>query len=494
MAGAYNRILRALRAPFNERRRFHQRHIDIPVHGSCSKCHHFHINCLLPHDPTTHTRFRCEHCGHQMFGLGRSTTQYTLASVNTGTMITPHLCVEEQPHQAGSQGETVTVVNAQDVGLHFPTLDHPVSSPANQVAESPAQPRQESIQEPRIHNKRNRLKQWCSTTFPIRAIFQRLSNTVRVARPPAGPAPSTTNNTSVGPSSPPSISQTPPGDPAGEASESITRSEPPSSSSHLDQPGEARRKRLRILRDGKTKQKEGELRSQCFCSQNCFCRSDGSRASNVAYVGGNSQARSHTHMEGTRSPTQPDGPSHTLSGSSSETNRSLPLQGIATTLSFMGHHFDEGTPSSPETSALGAENPQRRSRFSQTPTVDPNGSSITLSDRMTDPTIRNVRRRSPANIYNEITPQVPAESGMAGVFGTIRDGLTSAGLTGGAVQHDENVEPNSISYSRASFGSSPRHDSHVDHGYNAEGTSLQVDGIASEYTAEEASEEDTPTR
>ena len=422
-----------------------------------------------------------------MFGLGRSTTQYTLASVNTGTMIIPHQCAEEQPHQAGSQGETVAVENAQDAGLHFPSPDHPLSFPANQVAESPEQPRQESIKEPRRHNKRNRLKQWCSRSFPIRAIVQRLSNTVRVARPPAGPAPSTTNNNSVSTSSPPLISQTPPGNAPGEASESVTRPVPLSSSHEMNQPGEPTRERLRILRHEKTKQRERELRSQCLCDQNCFCRSDGSRASNVAYVGSNSQARSHTHIEGTRSPTQLDGPSHIFSGSSSETNGSLPPQGLSreTTLSFMGHHL------SPETLALAAENPQRRSRFSQTPTVDPNGSSITLSDRMTD---RNVHRRSPANIYNETPRQVPAERGMAGVFGTIRDGLASAGLTVSAVQHDEIVEPNSISYSRASSRSSPRHDSHVDYGYNAEGTSLQVDGIASEYTAEEASEEDTPTR
>ena len=336
------------------------------------------------------------------------------------------------------------------------------------------------MQEPRRHSKRNRLKQWCSKSFPIRAIFQRLSNTVRVAHPPAAPAPSTTNNDPVSPSSPPSISQSPPGNPAGEASESVTRPELPSSSPHVDQPDEARSERLRILRHGKTKQREGELRSRCLCTQNCFCRCDGSRASNVAYVGSNSQAQSHTHIEGTGSPTLLDGPSHTLSGSSSETNGSLPLQSISTTLLFMGHHFDERS----------AENPQRRSRFSQTPTVDPNGSSITLSDRMTD---RNVRRRSPVSAY-ETPRQVPAERGMAGVFGTIRDGLAPARVTAGAVQHDEIVESNSISYSRASSGSSPRHDSHVEYGCNAEGTSLQVDGIASEYTAEEASEDNTPIR
>ena len=431
-----------------------------------------------------------------MFGLGRSTTQYTLASVNTGTMIIPHQCVEEPPHQAGSQGETVAVENAQDAGLCFPSPNHPLCFPANQVAESPEQLRQESTQEPRRHSKRNRLKQWCSRSFPIRAIVQRLSNTVRVARPPAGPTSSPTNNNSVSPSSSPSISQTPPVDPAGEASESFTRPEPPSSSPHVNQPSEARRERLRILRHGKTKQREGELRSQCFCGQNCFCRSDGSRASNVAYVGSNSQTRTHTQIEGTRTPTQLDVPSHTLNESSSETNGSPLSHDISreTTLSGIGYQFDESRLSNPNMLASTPENLQGRDRFSQTPPVDSNGSSITLSGRVTDPMLRNVRRRSPANIYNETPRQVPADRGMTGVFGTIRNGLAPAGLTVGAVQHDEIVEPNSTSDSRASSGSNPLHDSHVEYGYNAEGASLQVDGIASEYRTEEASEEDTPTR
>ena len=492
--GAYNRIRRTL---FTGRGRLHQRHIDIPVHGSCSSCHHFHINCLVRHDPTEHTRVRCEECGHQMFGLGRSTTQYTLASVDTGTTIIPRECVEEQPRQAGSQGEIVAVEDAQDASPHSPSLDHQHSFPANQVAESPEQPQQEHMQETRRHTMRNRLKRWSSRprkwSFSIRAIVQRLSNTARGTRPPAGPTPSTTNNNSVSPSSPPSISQTP-GDPAGEASESVTRPEPPSFSHHMNQPDEASsRERLRILRHGKTKERERELRSQCLCGLNCFCRSEGSHASNVAYIGSDSRTRSHTRIEGTRSPTQLDVPSHP---SSSETNGSPPAQDLSreTTLSYMGYHFNEHRPSSPDTLALTTENPQRRSWFSQTPTVDPNESSITLSGRITDPTTRNVRHRLPANSYNETSSQVSAEREMAGAFESNRDWLPSAGLTVGAGQHEAIVEPNSNSHSRASSGSNPRHDSHVDYGYNAEGTSLQVDGIASEYTAEEGSEEDTPTR
>ena len=56
-----------------------------PYHGSCSKCHHLHINARfkLSRDPAKHTRFRCEGCSHQMFGIGRTSTQTTLASVES---------------------------------------------------------------------------------------------------------------------------------------------------------------------------------------------------------------------------------------------------------------------------------------------------------------------------------------------------------------------------------------------------------------------------
>lgn len=495
--GAYNRILRPL---FTGRGRVHQRHIDIPVHGSCSRCHHFHINCLVPHDTTTHTRVRCEQCGHQMFGLGRTTTQYTLASVNTGTMIIPRECVEEQPRQAGSQGETVAVQDAHDASLHFPSPGHQLSFPANRTAESPEQPQQEHLQEPRRHTMRNRLKRWCSRprqwSFSLRAMVQRLSNTARGARPPAGPAPNNTNNNSVSTSSPPSISETPPGDTAGEASGSVTRPEPPSVSHQMNQPGQPTREQLRILRHEKTKQRERELRSQCLCDHNCFCRREGSPASNVAYVGSESHTRSPTQIEGTRSPPQLDVSGPTFSGGSPETNGTPPSQDISreTTLSHIGDQFNEPRPSSPDTLALTAENSQRRSRSSQTPTIDTNGSSITLSGRTTYSTTRNVRQRLPAIAYNETSSHIPAERGMAGAFESNRDGLASAGLTVGAIRREAIVEPNSVSPSRASSGSSPRHESHVDHGSNAEETSLQVDGIASEHTAEEESEEDTPTR
>lgn len=56
-----------------------------PFHGSCSKCHHLHTNkpFRLSLNFLDHVRLRCEKCDHQMFGIGRTSTQTTLASVES---------------------------------------------------------------------------------------------------------------------------------------------------------------------------------------------------------------------------------------------------------------------------------------------------------------------------------------------------------------------------------------------------------------------------
>lgn len=426
-----------------------------------------------------------------MFGLGSSNTQYTLASVNTGTMFHPRGCVEEQPCQAGSQIQTVAVEDTQNASLHFPNPDHHLSFPANQTAEVPEQTQQGSMQEPLGHNMRKRLKQWCSRprkwSSSIRAMVQRLSNTARGAPPPAGLASSTTNNVSISASSPPSILQTPPGEPAGDASEPVTRPESPSLPRHRAQQGEPTRERLRILRQGKTEQRERELPSQCLCDQHCFCMNDGSRASNVAYIGYESQTPSRMQIE--------ENWSSPSSGSPNSRDFSQ-----ETSLLHIGHHFDEQRAMSPDRLGLTAENLQRRNRSSQTPTTDTNRSSLTLSGGAASGATRfqfisssnptpesHTGHRLPAIFYNANSNQDPAERRMVGALGSGCSGLASA------VQNHAVLDPNLLSTSQASFGSSPRHNSQVDHEYNAEGTSLQVDGIASEHTGEEEMEAATST-
>ena len=93
----------ALRRPFVPFHRAPQSHHDsseanvrIPFHGSCSECHHFHNNRQFTFslDSTVHTRLLCESCNHPMFGLGRASTQNTLASVESGFTFTPRACVD----------------------------------------------------------------------------------------------------------------------------------------------------------------------------------------------------------------------------------------------------------------------------------------------------------------------------------------------------------------------------------------------------------------
>lgn len=86
-----------------------QANVGIPFHGSCSKCHHFHINHLFTFslDSMVHTRLFCEKCNHPMFGLGRVSTQDTLASVESGSSFTPRACIDRQGPQPVSQAEAV---------------------------------------------------------------------------------------------------------------------------------------------------------------------------------------------------------------------------------------------------------------------------------------------------------------------------------------------------------------------------------------------------
>lgn len=50
-----------------------------------NRCHHLHTNkaLRLPLDPQAHTRFICDHCEHPILGIGRTSTQTTLASIET---------------------------------------------------------------------------------------------------------------------------------------------------------------------------------------------------------------------------------------------------------------------------------------------------------------------------------------------------------------------------------------------------------------------------
>ena len=90
---------------------------EIPFHGSCSSCHHFHINLpfTVTLDSMVHTRLYCEKCRHPMFGLGRASTQNTLASVESGSTFIPRVCADRLGQQ---QPAALQVETAPDVSRH----------------------------------------------------------------------------------------------------------------------------------------------------------------------------------------------------------------------------------------------------------------------------------------------------------------------------------------------------------------------------------------
>ena len=59
--------------------------VQFPFHGTCPKCKHFHQNWpfAISADVNDHTRLKCERCRRDMFGLGRTDTQATLASIES---------------------------------------------------------------------------------------------------------------------------------------------------------------------------------------------------------------------------------------------------------------------------------------------------------------------------------------------------------------------------------------------------------------------------
>lgn len=114
------------------------RSFEIPYHGSCPKCHHLHTNRPLKVSrdySTVHTRLECDACQHPILGIGRSSTQTTLASVESipqqpldrmrGTLGPPHLqiCVNTpravsqlsspaSPDQISAAGQLSTITEA----------------------------------------------------------------------------------------------------------------------------------------------------------------------------------------------------------------------------------------------------------------------------------------------------------------------------------------------------------------------------------------------
>ena len=136
--------------------------VEVPYHGNCPNCHHFHINkpLSIPQDPSTHFRLHCETCNYPILGIGRTSTQTTLASVETqatnqktqicsnrsgDAAILPILHIEPSPSQELPRSEPLSAIteassthhrsrSASGAGSAGATTDHPTGIEASNTA------------------------------------------------------------------------------------------------------------------------------------------------------------------------------------------------------------------------------------------------------------------------------------------------------------------------------------------------------------------------
>ena len=551
--------------------------IEIPYHGSCPNCHHFHVGYLIAYDATRHTRVQCERCGHQIFGLGRSNTQYTLASVNTGTSVIPRGCVEAPLAPAESHNDVVTgsplaeewrpITERNSPGqsgpesnpqeTHSPPINNndvddnlsppnPRSHHSPSFSEAVGGSQQLQWQQSEVSNGEhpNNMRGWFRgrlhprsrglniSRTGLRALTRHLPNATRRSRrhieprPHPGvnsPAPHTGADDTPLDASVLLTSQ----DPAVltsriEESNPPARPEVPRTKNHGSQQAQSkiliqrnvdeRDMRLRAIRDEKTKQRESEARSQCWCTRECFCKRQGSRVSDRAVVG----TGSHAPSDEAQPTPLTDVPDYIFGQqTSSESSGSSPAPiNPELSLSYIGGHFDadQRPPSRGEESSSGADSWHVPKSFSRTPTLYTNGSSTSLQNRYSSAPTRppsvsfaplSVTPRSSVRVgavtrsYNTNQPsQVPVHEGLARVLDSIRDADASPAVNNVASSQDN--RPTAMNrYESPPPNSASNADSHdrLRERYIVPGITLPPDGSTSyNPTLEEESGEVTPTQ
>ncbi|KAL8858109.1 MAG: hypothetical protein Q9178_005286 [Gyalolechia marmorata] len=104
-----------------------------------NSCHHLHTNRALhlSLDPQKHIRFNCDYCEHPILGIGRTSTQTTLASIETNAAA--HRSWRSEPDVALDQDHQSIHVSLQSPPLRVDTSG--TSGPLSTIAEgvSPAQ-------------------------------------------------------------------------------------------------------------------------------------------------------------------------------------------------------------------------------------------------------------------------------------------------------------------------------------------------------------------
>ena len=393
----------------------------IPFHGSCPRCHHFHIGFPFTFslDPDEHTRLQCEHCQHKIFGLGRRSTQTTLASVESGHAFSPAVCghhSQQQPDRATDtlntgRGRTspsrslsrshsqeptpgIGIYNDVQAGLDpldsgaqrlspsgFPPGQPP---PQYQPAQSGTRGRMRGIRERFTRRLRPRPREWQSPRFGIRVVIQPFSVEPQTSQARTGTSPSQENSQihyesmdDIEATGTPVLSaaQAPPVQRVASGA-SMSAATPDTASNYYNGRNNEsgalaadhvkdKHSRLRAQRRKRTREMENTTR-RCECTQACSCRSESSGASKRADVGSGSQTQTLSQIEVPRY----------LLGH--------PPPGIAQglALTHMGLHLRlDQRESSREDSSSGADSTQKGIRLSQSTLLGSNGSSNSLQGR-----------------------------------------------------------------------------------------------------------------
>ena len=372
--------------------------VGLPFHGSCSRCHHFHINHQFTFslDSTIHTRLLCERCQHPLFGLGRASTQNTLASVESGSTFTPRICIDREDQQRPpalqfemapgsprpgllttiaerrspspsrstsktrtptSTRSTVSVTGAGEddsIGQHEPigTRAGPKGTAQGNSKERALHPHIVTLKRLRTVGRRFKRRfsakprEWNFPRIGLQIIYAHRAGTISHSSTSA-------SKTEV------SSGQ----DPQDNVGQTIDRTEEDTEDRHA--PLRARRRELTLA-----KEKEVALSSKCECSAECSCVS----GSHVAQVG----------RPGTPENIHVPGFMFDHPGSSTPSTNSQPSHSSAQdlALSHIGGHFDSSRrSSSADESSSAAESGPRRIMFSQCSTLCSDGSSVSLRPR-----------------------------------------------------------------------------------------------------------------
>ena len=264
--------------------------IEIPFHGTCRRCSHFHIALPieLPSADKPHRRYHCHRCNALLFGLGRRSTQISLAS-------------QETVSSSGLGRASADPANLRCVDVEIPTVQLPERSSSEPrysgvpSAFSPESVRNEfaaanpssNAGAPRRTQRRRQLQQRLKK---IRDQIIAPFKWIRFARqrhqqprvlsptqqpPPTSAAPIVSGGNSPQTNNAPSPNPSPSGLNVSSRSPTRSRGSPSVPSSDAANDTRLKKRQLEEHRRQRTIAHRALPGRQCFCSALCACRDHG---------------------------------------------------------------------------------------------------------------------------------------------------------------------------------------------------------------------------